>query len=112
MLGVLSGFNRARTCFALNSAPIAWQPIFMDQSELATALNDEPDHVNELLDRLVDKVLMPWADHFFAKFENGWLELSDASGSPFFIGPENCKNTAIRSILRLKNKKFFGISSL
>jgi len=26
------------------------------------------------------------------------VELSDASGSPFFIGPDNCKNMSIRSI--------------
>ncbi|MCH1412788.1 MAG: hypothetical protein L7U86_05275, partial [Rhodobacteraceae bacterium] len=34
-------------------------------------------------------------------FPNGWVELSDASGSPFFIGPENCKAMSIRSIQRM-----------
>lgn len=90
------------------TAPYSLAADIYGQSELATALNDEPDHVNELLDHLVDNVLMPWADYFFEKFPNGWLELSDASGSPFFIGPENCKNTAIRSILRLKNENSWG----
>jgi hypothetical protein len=40
-------------------------------------------------------------DHFFNQYPNGWVELSDASGSPFFIGPQNCKNVAIRSTQRL-----------
>jgi len=90
------------------TAPYSLAADIYGQSELATALNDEPGHVNELLDHLVDNVLMPWADYFFEKFPTGWLELSDASGSPFFIGPENCKNTAIRSILRLKNENSWG----
>ena len=90
------------------TAPYSLAADIYGQSELATALNDEPDHVNELLDHLVDNVLTPWADYFFKKYPNGWLELSDASGSPFFIGPENCKNTAIRSILRLKNENSWG----
>ena len=38
-----------------------------------------------------------------AVFPNGWVELSDASGSPFFIGPENCKTMSIRSIQRMDN---------
>ena len=29
--------------------------------------------------------------------------MSDASGSPFFIGPENCKLMSIRSIQRMDN---------
>jgi hypothetical protein len=40
-------------------------------------------------------------DHFFSQYPEGWAELSDASGSPFFIGPDNCKNVAIRSTQRL-----------
>ena len=90
------------------TAPYSLAADIYGQSELATALNDEPDHVNKLLDHLVDNVLIPWADYFFEKFPNGWLELSDASGSPFFIGPENCKNIAIRSILKLKNENSWG----
>ena len=90
------------------TAPYSLAADIYGQSELATALNFDLNHVNELLDHLVDNVLKPWADHFFAKFPNGWLELSDASGSPFFIGPENCRNTAIRSILRLKNENSWG----
>jgi hypothetical protein len=38
-------------------------------------------------------------------FPNGWVELSDASGSPFFIGPENCKDMSIRSIRHMLRDK-------
>ncbi|MFK5997968.1 MAG: hypothetical protein QM492_07655 [Rhodobacterales bacterium] len=78
------------------------------QEPLLAALVHEPDFVNDLLDRLTDKVIQPWADHFFKRFPNGWLELSDASGSPFFIGPQNCKNMAIRSTRRLVDENPWG----
>lgn len=71
--------------------------IYGQEPLLADVLHD-PGHVNELLDHIVDQVLAPWIDHFIGEFPDGWVELSDASGSPFFIGPENCKNMAIRSI--------------
>ena len=78
------------------------------QEPLLAALVHEPDFANDLLDRLTDKVIQPWADHFFSRFPNGWLELSDASGSPFFIGPQNCKNMAIRSSRRLVDENPWG----
>ena len=78
------------------------------QEPLLAALVHEPDFANELLDLLTDKVIQPWADHFFKRFPNGWLELSDASGSPFFIGPQNCKNMAIRSTRRLVDENPWG----
>lgn len=78
------------------------------QEPLLAALVHEPDFANDLLDRLTDKVIQPWADHFFKRFPNGWLELSDASGSPFFIGPQNCKNMAIRSTRRLVDENPWG----
>ena len=90
------------------TAPYSLAADIYGQAELVTALSDDPDHINELLDHLVDIVLMPWADHFFDKFPTGWLELSDASGSPFFIGPGKCKDIAIRSICRLKDKNNWG----
>ena len=90
------------------TAPYSLAADIYGQAELVTALSDEPEHVNELLDHLVDVVLKPWADHFFEKFPNGWLELSDASGSPFFIGPEKCRDMAIRSIHRLKDENEWG----
>ncbi|MBL4750888.1 MAG: hypothetical protein JKX71_09965 [Amylibacter sp.] len=78
------------------------------QEPLLAALVHDPDFANELLDKLTDKVIQPWADHFFKRFPNGWLELSDASGSPFFIGPQNCKNMAIRSTRRLVDENPWG----
>lgn len=78
------------------------------QEPLLAALVHEPDFANDLLDCLTDKVIQPWADHFFKRFPNGWLELSDASGSPFFIGPQNCKDMAIRSTRRLVDENPWG----
>lgn len=78
------------------------------QEPLLTALINEPDFANELLDRLTDRVIQPWADQFFKRFPNGWMEMSDASGSPFFIGPKNCRDMAVRSTLRLVNENPWG----
>ncbi|NOX72283.1 MAG: hypothetical protein GXP03_01205 [Alphaproteobacteria bacterium] len=74
--------------------------IFGQEPLLADVVND-PAFVNQLLDHLADKVLGPWIEHFISVFPNGWVELSDASGSPFFIGPDNCKTMAIRAISRM-----------
>ncbi len=71
------------------------------QEQIITALTHEPEFVNKFLDHLADTVLQPWMEHFFKQHPHGWVELSDASGSPFFIGPQNCKNVAIRSTQRL-----------
>ncbi len=78
------------------------------QEPLLAALIHEPDFANELLDQLTDKVIQPWIDYFFKRFPNGWMELSDASGSPFFIGPKNCRDMAIRSSLRLVDENPWG----
>ena len=83
------------------SAPYSLAADIYGQEPLITALTHEPEFVNKFLDHLADAVLKPWIDHFFNQFPDGWVELSDASGSPFFIGPKNCKNMAIRSIQRL-----------
>ena len=80
------------------SAPYSLAADIYGQEPLLADVVNDPDLVNDLLDHLGDKVLGPWIDHFIGEFPNGWVELSDASGSPFFIGPENCKNMAIRSI--------------
>ncbi len=71
------------------------------QEQIISALTHEPEFVNQFVDHLVDVVLQPWIDHFLKKHPQGLVELSDASGSPFFIGPDNCKNVAIRSIQKL-----------
>jgi len=71
--------------------------IYGQEGLLADVLFDA-DHVMDMLKVLADKILAPWISHFMNEFPDGWVELSDASGSPFFIGPENCKNLAIKSI--------------
>ena len=83
------------------SAPYSLAADLYGQEHLITALTHEPGFVNRFLDHLADTVHKPWINHFFSQYPDGWVELSDASGSPFFIGPGNCKDFAIRSIQRL-----------
>jgi len=87
------------------SAPYSLAADIYGQEPLLADLVNDPDTVNSMLDYLGDKVLAPWMDHHFEKFANGWVELSDASGSPFFIGPENCKTMSIRSIRHMLREK-------
>ncbi|MCP3687216.1 MAG: hypothetical protein GY784_02275, partial [Gammaproteobacteria bacterium] len=83
------------------SAPYSLAADIYGQEPLLADVIHDPDNVNALLDHLADRVLGPWMDHHIETFPNGWIELSDASGSPFFIGAENCRNMAIRSIQRM-----------
>ncbi len=87
------------------SAPYSLAADIYGQEPLLADVVNDPDNVNALLDHLGDTVLGPWMDHHFETFPNGWVELSDASGSPFFIGPENCKNMSIRSIRHMLEDK-------
>jgi hypothetical protein len=87
------------------SAPYSLAADIYGQEPLLADLVNDPDTVNAMLDHLGDKVLAPWMDHHFENFPNGWVELSDASGSPFFIGPENCKTMSIRSIRHMLRDK-------
>ena len=87
------------------SSPYSLAADIYGQEPLLTDVVHDPDFANTLLDHLADQILAPWIDHFIGEFPNGWVELSDASGSPFFIGPENCKNLAIRSIQRMVDGK-------
>ncbi|SLN67601.1 Uroporphyrinogen decarboxylase (URO-D) [Roseovarius litorisediminis] len=87
------------------SAPYSLAADIYGQEPLLADVVNDPDNVNALLDHLGDKVLGPWMDHHMETFPNGWVELSDASGSPFFIGPENCKSMSIRSIRHMLRDK-------
>ena len=87
------------------SAPYSLAADIYGQEPLLANVVQEPDFVNDLLDHLADQILAPWIDHFISEFPNGWIELSDASGSPFFIGPDNCINMAIRSIKHMIDGK-------
>ena len=90
------------------SAPYSLAADTFGQEPLLAELVHDPEFANTLLDHLVDHVLQPWIDHFFKRHPNGWVELSDASGSPFFIGPQNCQDMAIRSIRRLIDENPWG----
>jgi len=90
------------------SAPYSLAADIYGQEPLLADVVHKPDFVNTLLDHLADQVLTPWIEHFVSEFPNGWIELSDASGSPFFIGPENCKTIAIRAIQRMIDGKPWG----
>ncbi|MDA7965432.1 uroporphyrinogen decarboxylase family protein [Ruegeria sp.] len=87
------------------SAPYSLAADIYGQEPLLADVVNDPDEVNALLDHLGDTVLAPWMDHHFEVFPDGWVELSDASGSPFFIGPENCMNMSIRSIRHMLRDK-------
>ena len=87
------------------TAPYSLAADIYGQEPLLADVVHDPDNVNALLDHLADKVLGPWMDHHIETFPNGWIELSDASGSPFFIGAENCKNMSIRAIQRMIKDK-------
>jgi len=89
------------------SAPYSLAADIYGQEPLLADVVHDPDNVNALLNHLADKVLGPWMDHHIETFPNGWIELSDASGSPFFIGAENCKNMSIRAIqYMIKDKPY------
>jgi len=90
------------------SAPYSLAADIYGQEPLLADVVNNPTQVNSLLDHLGDVVLGPWMDHFFQKFPDGWVELSDASGSPFFIGPDNCINMSIRSIRQMLRDKSYA----
>ncbi len=91
------------------SAPYSLAADIYGQEPLLADVVNEPETVNAMLDHLGDTILGPWMDHHFETFPNGWVELSDASGSPFFIGPENCINMSIRAIRHmLAGKPYAG----
>ncbi len=89
------------------SAPYSLAADIYGQEPLLADVVHDPGNVNALLDHLGDAVLGPWMDHHIETFPNGWIELSDASGSPFFIGAENCRDMSIRSIRHmLRDKRY------
>ncbi len=87
------------------SAPYSLAADIYGQEPLLADVVSDPGTVNALLDHLGDEILAPWMDHHFETFPDGWVELSDASGSPFFIGPENCMQMSIRSIRHMLRGK-------
>ncbi len=70
-------------------APYSLAAEIFGQEHLIGALTERPEFVSEFLDLIATRVLKPWCDDLVATVPDVWLELSDASGSPMFIGPEN-----------------------
>jgi hypothetical protein len=64
--------------------------------------------VGQLLDLIVDRVLRPWCDDLARSVPDVWLELSDASGSPMFIGPRNFLDLAVAPVRRLIEENRWG----
>lgn len=87
------------------SAPYSLAADIYGQEQLLSDVIHDPDFTSVLLDHIASQVLAPWIDHFIGEFPDGWVELSDASGSPFFIGTENCKKLSIRSIQNMVEGK-------
>jgi hypothetical protein len=89
-------------------APYSTAADTFGQEAIISEITHNPEFANRFLDLISDKLLEPWINHFFDRYPAGWVELSDASGSPFFIGPQNCKNIAIRASKRLKDRNTWG----
>jgi hypothetical protein len=53
-------------------------------------------------------VLKPWCDDLARSVPDVWLELSDASGSPMFIGPRNFLELAVAPVRRLIEENRWG----
>ncbi|MBS9717043.1 uroporphyrinogen decarboxylase family protein [Pseudohalocynthiibacter aestuariivivens] len=90
------------------SAPYSLAADTFGQEPLLAALVREPEFAKDLLRHLADTVHRPWINDFISKFPNGWIELSDASGSPFFVGPRNCRDISIDAIRYLAKNEPWG----
>jgi hypothetical protein len=89
-------------------APYSLAADIAGQETVIMALSTSPETVSVFLDRLVDKVLRPWCDDLARKVPNVWLELSDASGSPMFIGPRHFLERAVAPVERLIGENPWG----
>ncbi len=90
------------------SAPYSLAADAFGQEPLLAALVHEPDFVEQLLRHIVDTVHRPWIEDFLRHFPGAWIELSDASGSPFFVGPKNCRDVSIAAIRYLTEGMTWG----
>lgn len=104
-------------CFSelTNLVPVAHLPApyslaadIFGLQDLIMAVVEEPDFVDEFLDHLTDQVIAPWCEHLSRGLPKVWLELSDASGSPIFIGPRLFMKTAARPVHQLINNYAWG----
>lgn len=89
-------------------APYSFAAEVFGQEALINSLNTDPDTVRDLLAHLANVVLAPWCDDLVANVPDVWLELSDASGSPMFIGPDNFVSFAVEPVIQLINQPRWG----
>ena len=89
-------------------APYSLAAEIFGQEPLIGALALDADFVQKFLDLIVTRVLTPWCEDLFANVPNVWLELSDASGSPMFVGPANFLKFAVDPVGRLINENAWG----
>lgn len=89
-------------------APYSLAADIFGQEGLIMALIEEPDFVENLLDHITEQILVPWCERFSQHFPNIRIELSDASGSPNFIGPDLFMKTAARPVQKLINNYSWG----
>ncbi|NOZ49447.1 MAG: hypothetical protein GXP37_05275 [Chloroflexi bacterium] len=82
-------------------APYSLAADIFGQEALITTLVQTPDFVQPFLDHLTDHILTPWIERLVHRLPHVWIELSDASGSPLFIGPRRCKTVAVPPVYRL-----------
>jgi len=115
--GVFRITEEMLACFSnlTNLEPVAHLPApyslaadIIGQEGLILALIEAPEFVDEFLDHLTEQLFVPWCARLFQQFPSIRIELSDASGSPDFIGPDLFKKTAARPVLRLINNNPWG----
>ncbi|MEA3349749.1 MAG: uroporphyrinogen decarboxylase family protein, partial [Chloroflexota bacterium] len=82
-------------------APYSLAADILGQEALLFALMDEPIFVDDLLAHLTEQVFVPWCARLSQRIPNVWIELSDASGSPVFIGPRLFRRFAAPPVHRL-----------
>mgnify|MGYP002525158932 CR=1 FL=1 len=89
-------------------APYSLAAEIYGQEHLILALIEEPEFVHQLLDLIIERVLVPWCEDLHRSAPNVWLELSDASGSPMFIGPDKFIEYAADSVAKMITDNTWG----
>ncbi len=89
-------------------APYSLAAEVVGQQNLILALSQAPAAVRRFLSALVDRFLAPWCADLHRSVPSVWLELSDASGSPMFIGPRNFLDVSVAPVLGLRSNPEWG----
>lgn len=107
MLGCVSDLTDIEPVAHL-PAPFSLAADILGQKALVSALIADPDFVDEFLAHLTEQVFVPWIERLTRVFPKVWIELSDASGSPLFIGPRRTMKTAAHPVRRLIDEYPWG----